>query len=192
MNIIFFWLGWNHFYLHVQTHLIHIFPFKVDAIPGVNNRTRLKKKIFGNDLKGFWQIASSQLSFVEIVIVGQFVTVFAVAELAKNVSCYPILSCKRLPENISDYFPRTGRWKVYQTYFTPWIKDWQKVFGIIFGRKKEEDQQIDYSSRIKGALILNIENKWMDELETRNNWKLDSTTSSGGAKRETSDITWGF
>ena len=61
-----------------------------------------------------------------------------------------------------------------------------------FRRKKEEDQQIDYSSRIKGALILNIENKWIDELETRNNWKLDSTTSSGGAKRETSDITWGF
>ena len=28
----------------------------------------------------------------------------------------------------------------------------------------------------------------MDELETRNNWKLDSTTSFGGVKRETIDF----
>ena len=62
---------------------------------------------------------------------------------------------------------------------------------MVFWQKKEEDQQIDYSSKIKGALILNIENKWMDELETRNNWKLDSTTSFGDAKNETIEIKMG-
>ena len=39
-----FWLQSNHFNFLVQTYLIHIFPFKVDAIPGVNDRTRLKTR----------------------------------------------------------------------------------------------------------------------------------------------------
>ena len=58
---------------------------------------------------------------VDIVIVGQFVTVFAVAESAKNVCCYPILSCKRLTENISNYFPRAADEKFIKLFVI-----WQK------------------------------------------------------------------
>ena len=38
---------------------------------------------------------------------------------------------------------------------------WNNFSRSRIGQKK--DQQIDYSSKIKGALILNIENKWTDE-----------------------------
>ena len=68
-------------------------------------------------------------------------------------------------------YSKVGRMKILSS-FEFWSAEnfWNNFSRSRIGQKK--DQQIDYSCEIKGALILNIENKWMDELVLENNWKL--------------------
>ena len=47
------------------THLIHVFPLKVDAVPGVNDRARLKMRIFTTFL-GMLSSAGTAIVFAQL------------------------------------------------------------------------------------------------------------------------------